>query len=135
MGKCVKITRKIKRVCTGSLNRQISLFTRSIVTPDGITVDVDENLTLLKKVWAMIETTRGVTLFDSSNVERDISHRIYIRYIEALTAEIWVLLPSVTGGIDNLIDVVRLENLEEGNRFMLLSCAIRGDDSKKVNLA
>lgn len=135
MATCEKIVRTNKRVCIGSMNRQIDLLTRSITTPIGGNVNFDEDLVLLKRVWAMIQTTRGAVIFDDSNIERQITHKIYIRYVEDLTAETWVRLPSITGGKNVLLDIVRIENLEEGNRFMLLNCALRGDDTKKANLA
>lgn len=135
MAKCKKIVRTDKRVCVGSLNRKIELLTRSLAAPKLGVTGFEEEFTLFKSVWSMIQTSRGSVIFDDSNIERELTHKIYIRYIEDLTAEIWVRLPSITEGKDNLLDVLRIENLEEENRFLLLSCTIRGDDTKKANEA
>lgn len=135
MAKCTKIPRQSKRVCIGSLKRQIDLLTRSITTPVGGNINFGESLVLLQRVWSMIQTTRGTVMFDDTNTEKEITHKIFIRYIEGLTAETWVRLPSITAGINNLLDIVRIENMEEDNRFMVLHCAIRGDETKAANLA
>lgn len=137
MGKCVKIVRKIKRVCVGSLNKKIIIEAREIGTPGGGTSLYKESFTPIKTVWAMIETVKGLMMFDSTNIARDVSHRIYIRYDKTLsmTAERWITLPSTDGTDDVKIDVLRVENINEENRFFLLSCAFRGKSDQQSNFA
>jgi len=135
MGKCKKIVRTINEVCIGSLNRRISLLTRTLTPPTGGSVDFDEELTLSTSVWAMVQTPTGANIFDEVNIDRKVTHKISIRFIQGLTAETWIKLPSVTGGATVLLDILDIINLEENNRFMLLKCSLRGDDTKAANLA
>ena len=135
MAKCTKIKREIKRVCAGSLNRLITVNVRSITPPTGGSVDFGEELTEPKNVWAMVKTINGTTIFDDTNTEKVITHDIYIRYTATITPEKWVKLPSVTGGNDVLLDIVRVDNLNEDNRFYRLRCNLRGNTAVPVNLA
>lgn len=85
----------------------------------------------------MIETAKGVVIFDNTNTARDVSHNIYIRYDKALemTAEKWVTLLSTDGSVNVKLDIIRVENLQEENRFHLLNCSLRGDESVPANFA
>lgn len=142
MGKCTKRLRKIRRVCTGSLNRRIVLYNRAITAPSAGSTDYGEEFTSLKTVWSMIDTVRGVVLFDKTNTERDISHNIFIRYFASFeimfetTAETWVgLIPVITGMKESYLNIIRVENLDQNNRFLMLSCALRGDTTVPANFA
>ena len=135
MTTCTKITRINKRVCIGALNRKIVVNVRSIVPPISGSVDFSESFTEPKEVWAMIDTVDGVTIFDDTNTEQNITHDIYIRYYRTITPEKWVKLPSVDGGSDVYLNIVRVENFGENNRFYRLRCNLRGDTTLPVNWA
>lgn len=81
-------------------------------------------------VWAMIETARGVTMFDRMNVERVLSHRIYLyfdqRVIDAVD-DIWVRFNG------NLLDIIDAQDFEGRGEFLELSCSFKGSDSVKGN--
>lgn len=136
MTKCVKIGRTSKRVCIGALNRKIILYDREITAPLGESVDFGELFSNGREEWALVNTVTGKTTFDSTNTERIVSHEIYIRYFSDITSEKWVLLPAVIAAEpDVLLRIVNVENLNEENRFYLLRCTLRGDETKQVNWA
>ncbi len=137
MGKCTKIRRKIKRVCSGSLNRKIVLYNRAITVPELGSVDYGEEFTIAKTVWSMIETPKGLTLFDGANTIRDITHNIYIRYLNdfEVTAETWVGLLQIIQNNERYLDIIRVQNIEENNRFLLLNCSLRGSNAVPANFA
>ncbi len=135
MAECTKIRRKSERVCIGSLNRKILLLSRSIATPKGGSINFGETFTLSSTVWADIKTKNGTQIFDDVNVDRSHTHDVFIRYIEGLTSETWITLPSVTGGKNVRLDILEIINLQEENRFMKLVCSLIGDDTKAANSA
>ena len=126
MAKCIKLQRKHRKVCIGDLDTEIVLQDRAITAPTT-TVDFSETFTENATVWARVETKRGKTVFDQSNVERDISHEFSIRYITGVTAATWVLHNG------KRLDIVDLEDLEERNEWLILRCAERGVTTKAVN--
>lgn len=132
---CIKIDRKVKRVSIGALNRKIIVNFRSIVPPSSGSVDFTESFIPDREVWALIETVAGVTIFDETNTAIDITHNVYIRYYPTMTPEKWVNLLSINGGVDNYLNIMRVENLNEENRFYKLLCNIRGNSALPVNEA
>ena len=134
MATCKKIKRLEERVCIGSLNRKIIIYVRSITAPLADSVDYGENLSQPLTVWAMIETVNGVTTFDSSNIERIVTHNIYIRYRANITFENWLEVPRINEPVSQYYDIIRVENLDENYRFYKLICNLRGDTAKPVNL-
>jgi SPP1 family predicted phage head-tail adaptor len=133
MAVCTKIYRKSKRVCIGSLNRRAYLYDRAIQPPAGSSVDFTELFTPEALLYAMIETTDGTVVFADTNTEATVTHNIYIRYRQDVTAEKWLLLPSINSGDDQYLDILMVENFGENNRFLKLRCNIRGKDSLPVN--
>ncbi len=127
MAQCVVRTNKKKRVCIGALNRRIEVKVRTLTATADDDVDYTEVFTALKTVWAMVETVSGKTMFDSSNVERIVTHNFYIRFISGVTSESWVKYK------DQYFDILNVENLNEEDTFYKLVCAIRGDTTKPVN--
>jgi SPP1 family predicted phage head-tail adaptor len=131
MATCKKIKRLSERVCIGSLNKRISLQVRNLTPPVGDEVDFDEEFTVLEDIWAMVETVAGKVFFDDSNTDKSITHNFYIRYISGIsvTAENWIRYD------DRYFDIVNVENLDEGNRFLLMRTTERGSVNKEVNKA
>ena len=77
----------------------------------------------------MIESMNGETIFDGTNTERVVTHRIYIRYLPGVTAEAWILFDGVRY---NILDV---EDLDARKEWLRLRCTIRGVDTNSVNAA
>jgi head-tail adaptor len=135
MAICKKIKRTDNRITIGALDTLIKLKIRTLTPPTGSSVDYGETFTDWIDVWALVTTVNGVVFFDeSTNLERTVTHKIYIRYIPDVTSETWVLLPAQFGAVkDQYLDILRVDNLNEKNKFYMLTCALRGDVTKKVN--
>lgn len=125
MSKCVKLRRKRRQPCIGDLDTEIVLQTRAITPPT--LVDFSETFATAATVWAMIETLHGKTEFDDSNVERNISHEITIRYVANVSTETWILHDAAR------YDVVTVEDYEERHEWLVLRCERKGATSKAVN--
>ena len=147
---CDKIRRKSTRVCIGSLNHKVKIFTRTLTPPSGSSVDFLENFVEDKIVWGMIDTVTGVAEFDETNVEMAvITHDVYIRYIPSITFEKWLTIeigrkqenvfpmiwPFKFGStpIDKRLRIIRVQNYQENNKFYRLRCTVRGIDTLPVN--
>jgi len=135
MAVCKKIRRTSKRICIGALNRKIVLNTRIIIPPVNGSVDFTESFTEPKTVWANIVTKVGAEIFDDTNTVKNISHEVYIRYTAGITPEKWLKLSSINSDNNDYLDILKVENINEENRFYRLSCNIRGRDDRPVNYA
>lgn len=132
---CVRIRGKRKKLCSGDLNQLIQLQNRAIAAPQQGGVDFTEvfqdkpiNTDEASPynegdVWAFIETTGGKTIFDGVN-DRVVSHDIYLRFVDGVTAETWVVYNG------NRYDVVTVENLDEANEYLRLRCNLRGPETQ-----
>lgn len=128
MPNCAKIKQKPYKICTGDLSKRITLYVRSITDPQGGSVDFGENFTTPTNVWAMIETlSKGVEIFDGSNVIDVATHLFYIRYIPGITFEMYL---DYNGRRFRIIDV---QNIDEKDETIILRCTERGDNTKPVN--
>ncbi len=130
MSNCISIRRKHRKVCDGAMNTRIDIFDRSIAVPT-VTTEYDETFTPTETVQAMVESTRGISVFDGTNTERAVSHTIYFRYIDFLTAEFWLIIPDN----DIILDILNVEDLDYGHEYTKLLCAERGPQSRRANLA
>jgi head-tail adaptor len=126
---CATISRKPFRVCIGDMKEPIVINTRSITTPTGDGVDYDETFTSPINTYAMIETAEGETIFDSTNTEKVVTHKFYVRYIADLTFEAWVLFRG------RYYDIINTENINEENRFVLINANVRGTSTLDVNFS
>ncbi len=135
MAICQKIQSKRRRVCIADLDRQISIQNRAIQSPTN-EPDYTELFSagsstssglVAGDVWAMIESTAGKTVFDTTGVERVVSHKITTRFFDGVTAESWILFNG------NRYDVVSVENIDERGEYMVMRCVFRGVSTSSVN--
>ena len=127
MSICKQRKESKEKVCIGALSKRITIKIRSIIPPQNSGVDYSEEFESLRKVWAHIETSKGETLFDKSNVERVVTHNVYIRYIADITFENWIKYKN------EYFRILDVTNLNEQNQFYLLRCTNRGDIGKPSN--
>lgn len=128
MPSCRKIKKKADLICTGDLDKRITIFVRDITVPVGGSVDYGESFSVPTTVWAMIETlSKGVQIFDGANVVDTASHNIYIRYRPAVTFENYLDYEG------RRFRILNTENLNERNRYIKLQCTERGDNVLPVN--
>ena len=131
MAACKNIRRKKRRVCIGDLDELITLQDRDIASPIFGSVDFGEDFSADNVVWAMIETVKGGTIFDGVEEADKLTHKFYIIFDASVTAETWI----VFGSPSRRFDILDVENLDERNEFMLLSCADRGLASQEASKA
>ncbi len=112
------------RVCLGDLDRRVTIHNRAITPPLYGTPDFSEAFTASATIWALIKSVDGKTFFDGVNqVDRAITHEIWIRYDSTVTAESWVELSGV------LYDILRVEDMDNRHEFVKLTCSERGANS------
>ena len=128
MTECKRISVPHRKLCLGDLNRKIQLKSRNI-QPVSVGVDFQQKFENTKSVWSAIKTKDGVDTFGGVNLSNTISHVIYIRWFDGLTAEHWIEYKS------KLYDIVDIENIDERDEFYALFCNERGDSSKKANFS
>lgn len=126
---CVKIKGRKRKLCIGDLDRQITLSDRNITTTSVAVPEFGEAFTDPTLVWSMLETTNGVKVFDGINIERIATHLFYIRYRDNITQEKFVFFEG------NIYDIINTQDLEERHEWILLKCALNGDEAKASSFA
>jgi hypothetical protein len=113
----------------GDMKHRIQIYDRTIVAPIDDTGNYSLDFTKKITVWASIKSVIGIVIFDSVNMDKTVSHLMTIRYLPFITQEHWVLYDS------RYYDIIKIENLNEQNRFQILHCNLRGITSKASNEA
>jgi hypothetical protein len=133
MVKCVQLVDKKTQVCAGSLNKLITLETRSITPPLSGTVDLGESFSTVINCYAMVVQTRGEQIFNGVDIVGIATHDWYIRYIPNVTFENWIKY-SWDGKTQyfRILDVI---NYEEKGIFYQFKCEKRGDVELPANWA
>lgn len=93
---------------------------RNLTAPAFQAVDFEEEFEDNGDAYAAIDTVTGKTFFDGVNTDSPVTHEIYIVFDTTVTAQSWVEFDS------RRIDILKVENFEERNEFMLLTCVERG---------
>ncbi len=119
-----KVGRIRRTLCVGDLDKRIILHTRSIRSPNQGAVDFTEKFSESVEVWAKIVTATGKTIFDGVNTDLNITHEIYVRWRDGLTAETWIEHKA------KLFDIIVAEDFEEDQDYFKLSCSMRGARTK-----
>jgi len=126
---CKTIRPKTIKVCVGSMRQKIKINVRTLTPPTDNGVDFGETLSGTKEVWAAIKTSRGIEVFDGTNLIGVATHLFYIRALKGQTSESWL---EFKGSYYRILDV---QDFQEAGRFQVLRCVVRGDTSKPVNLS
>ena len=125
---CSPYRDKRRGVCTGDLNRRITLNSRTLNTPQT-SVYYTHSFVDSIATWANVETVKGKEIFGGTNMDERISHIFRIRYRSGITSEHWIKFNG-----DNY-DIIEIENPEEENNFLYIKCNVRGDEGQPVNEA
>lgn len=123
---CRKISKKADKVCIGDLKKSIKIINRAIEPAD---VSHTMDFTDFVSAYARIDTTKGNPFFNGVNIEDFPSHVFYIRY--GFTVEKNYTLEYAS----NYYNVLDVENLNEENRFLKISCVKNGPKSNQANWA
>lgn len=100
--------------------QDITLQNRAIDAPVFGTPDFAQDHSADTVVKGIIDTKRGVTLFDGVNTEAPITHKITIAYLAGVTAETRVLFGS------RRLEILDVENVAEKNECLVLRCSEQG---------
>lgn len=103
-----------------------TLQTRTTRIKNGLPVATFADVAPIR---AIIKTVTGVSVFDDTNTERVVTHKLCIAYRSGVTAENWILFGS------KRVKILTVENVCEANTQLILMCTERGDDSRVVNEA
>ncbi len=127
MPQCISLRRKKRQPCIGDMDELITLQERDL-TPPPKGVDASETFTDTNPdIWAMIETVTGEKMFDDVGVERDVTHKFTIGFIDGISSETWILFN------DDRIDVLDVQDYEERHEFLVLRASNRGNFLRRAN--
>ncbi len=125
MPKCKNISKSRSKLCIGSLRTSIIIYDRDQKAPSN-GESHSEEYSNPRSVRAQIETKgKGIDVFDG--VSQDfitVSHVITMRFMSNLTSENWLQF----GGLN--YDILKVENMDEENRYLRLYCALAGSVTK-----
>lgn len=129
MAKCQKIRRKKRSLCVGDLRDEIVIHDRDITAPLFDTAEQTQTYSNSLTVFASVNTVRGKEIFNGTQLVGVKTHNILIRFLDAreITQENVVELKG------NYYDVLEVQNLEERDEWLELSCGILGDKTQENN--
>ncbi len=122
MSKYRKQRRRKRQYTIGDLDTEIVIHGRAITPPEAGESEFSETFTPASTVWAAVDSVNGKVFFDGVNVDRQITHTIGIRFDATVTEEAWIELTN-----EHLLDILRVEDMDERSEFMRLTCTERGD--------
>lgn len=136
--KYVRLQDTKTQVCSGSMNKLIGVYGRSLAPVDGDQT-VAENFTLIRNTYAMVKQISGESIFDGSNVKIEITHEFYIRFswTPLLTFEYWVQYYGVrnTQLVPEWYRIYNIVDYEDKHLFLQLKASKRGETDLPVNVA
>lgn len=129
MARCTTIRSKRRRLCIADLIHEIQVVDRSIVPPDhGETIyTIEFDIETSPVVFASCETPRGIKIFDSTNLEQDVTHRFGVYFDPSYTVENFVFFKN------RFFRILDANNLDERDEWTILSCVERGSEAKAAN--
>lgn len=104
--------------------QDIEIADRDARTVSGVMQEVFSNEVTVK---ALTKTVNGVTIFDDTNIEQDITHRFVIVFVAGITSEKWIKLKG------KRYRILKVENCCEADGILILHCTERGIDTIEVN--
>ena len=129
MTTCISIKGKNRQVCTGDLDRWITIQQRTMTVPLFDTTDYTETFTDLISMWAMIDTKKGISIFDGTDTERTVDAMFYVNFIPTIniTSEAWILFEGIR------YKILQVEDLDNRHESLCLYTTTRGTDQNSVN--
>lgn len=117
---CVKINGRKRRICAGDLIHRIGIFDRELLGNVEKKLAYDTSFVGGESVSALILTRGGSQIIDGVSVTVRATHDFYIRYRADLDSQKWIIYNGV------IYDIMEIENLEERNEFLRISCIKKG---------
>jgi len=106
--------------------QDVTFEDRNTAILNGQTQEVFDNPRVRKVI---IKTVSGVSVFDKTNTERVVTHKITMPFETGIGSEQWVKLSTTR------LKIILAENCAEQDKVLILMCTERGEDSKVVNSA
>jgi len=128
MTQCKQIQSVHRKVCVGDMRDEIQIQNRSI-TATVSSPDFSETFVNTITVFALIKTVKGETIFDGTDTEVDVTHHFYLRFIDGITSETWILFNNTR------FTILNAEDLDERDEYWLLQCSDRGTDANAASQA
>jgi head-tail adaptor len=120
MATCDYRTNQIRKLCVGDLDRIITIVERSI--RGSMNKNARHDIQYIDDVYCMIRSTRGVTVLDGQNTQRNVTHSIGIRFVPGLSTKHSFIF-------DNYVyEIVNIENLDERSEFLVCDCIKTGTE-------
>jgi SPP1 family predicted phage head-tail adaptor len=126
---CRSIKPNVNKVCIGDLSKKIAIQYSSSVPSNSPNSNSTTSFKDIKKVWAMIKTRRTGEFIKNTNIRDTITTEFYIRYDSSIDFQqkLWVEYN------DKRYVVINYENIDEQDRFIVLSAVERGKKSINAN--
>ena len=123
-----------RNLCIGDKNHLVTIQDRNIQPPG--TLDPSNQFYFTEafvnipefQVWAMVKTITGETFFDDTNLERDVTHHLFVNFDTNIDAQKWVTLDD-----GDRLDILNAEDLDNRKTEMLLRCTNRGPSGNANN--
>jgi head-tail adaptor len=117
-----RVGTKRRKIKAGDLSELIMIRFRDIEEPMFGSADATEQFSQHIDVYAKVETKDGTSTFNGITRDIPISHVIYMRYEEGINPEMWI---ELFGG--QLVDILRIENMDNKDHFLKMTCSLKGD--------
>ena len=113
----------------GDLNEQIIIWDRSITPPLFNTSEQTQAYTNSLTIWAGVNTIRGKEIFNGTQLVGVMTHIILVRFDPARD----ITEQNVVEFKGSYYDILGVQNLEERDEWLELSCGILGDKTQEDN--
>jgi len=125
-------------ICAGDLDKKIVIKSRAMGNPGLDTLEYTEGFTTIGTPFAALKTTggtgtKGTHRFDGINIADGVTHLFFIRYqskYDGLEHG-----NNFVGFKNRNYRVISTVNNDEQDKFIILQCAERGDDTKTASEA
>ena len=120
---------RLRKLAIGDMRTPVVVHSTRITAPSA-GVDFGRNIQpAISDYYCKVTTLRGVTIFDSSNVEQVVTHEFAGRYDERITENMFIEHEG------QYYRVVTVEDYEDRHEYSVLLCTLRGPLTDKVNEA
>lgn len=117
----------LRKLAIGDMKTPVIVHGTEITAP-VVGVDFGRRIEPVINPWfCKVRTLRGVTLFDSSNNEKVITHEFAGRFSELITENMFIEYRGI------YYKVVLIEDFEESEAFTVCLCTERGNKDREVN--
>jgi head-tail adaptor len=113
--------------CIGDMDSKINLFYKGLTYVNDESAEAETQAIFKKDVDAKVTSYRGGRGFDGINMLSTPTHFMYIRYIEDFSGEYLIQFNR------KWYDIIDYINLEERNRFIMITVREQGRVEQKAS--